>query len=142
MPACLSNVKQFLKLVSWSIDSEHLNILDVNLYMPHSVHKHILKTLVLPIGLPSITENTVFKRCFWRCPPGPISDTCLWVMKIDKDNSLHLKSLLSQFIIPVTEPLEVCDSSQLLEQNCGPDVSPKWRMEVPWILSRALHRSL
>lgn len=93
----------------------------------NSVHKHILNTLVLPSGLPSITENTVFKRCFWRCALGPISDAWLWVMKTDKDNSLHLKSLLSQFVIPETEPLEVCDSSQLLEQNCGPEVSPKWR---------------
>lgn len=53
-----------------------------------------------------------------------------WVPKIDQDNLLHLKSLLSQFTTPKTEPLEARGSWQLVEQNCGPEVlkSCWWRV--------------
>lgn len=63
-------------------------------------------------------------------------------MKIGKDNSLHLKSLLSQFILPVTDPLEVRDSPQLWEQNCGPEESPKRRLEVLWSFQGFTQKSL
>lgn len=142
--ALLSNLQQSLKLVWWLTVAECLNISDVNLgkwiCLINSVNKHILNILCSLVACHYL-QRIQFKGCFWKCALGPISGTWLWVTKID--NSLHSKSLWSQFITPEKEPLEACDSFQLLEQNCGPEVSPKWMMEeVLWFLSRTLPKSL